>query len=181
MSFCSINIKRNSPSNTGGELIKNGVNEPYNGISIELGRNAERPFGTVQNIIVSYKGVPITSQDKVAGLGEMNIVINDGEIIVGMIRIPEAYQNKGLAKHIYQAVADRLRLPIINSKLKGYNQSESGSYIWKNRTVFTPKNQDNNSITVYNKQNKVSELYPKTHGERLKPTIVKMIFFVSTA
>lgn len=119
----------------------------YNGISIEFGRSAERDFGKVQNIIISYNGIPITSQDRVAGLGEMNVVIKDGEVIVGMIRIPKEYQGKGLAKYIYQAVADKIGLPIVDSKTKGYSQSESGGYIWKNRTSFQP-----NQITPQQKQ-----------------------------
>ncbi len=130
-----------------------GFKNDYNGISIELGRSVDRDFGKVQNIIVSYNGKPITSQDGVAGLGEMNIVIKDGEIIVGFIRLPKEYQGKGLTKYIYQAVADKLGLPIVNSKLKGYNQSESGGYVWKNRTSFQP-----NQITPQQKQ-QAQQLY----------------------
>lgn len=67
-----------------------------------------------------------------------NVVVKDSEIVVGSIRLPEKYQGKGLTKYIYQAVADKLQLPIFNSKTKGYNQTESGGYIWKNRTSFIP-------------------------------------------
>lgn len=124
-----------------------GFKIDYSGISIELGRSVERDFGKVQNIIVSYNGKPITSQNGVAGLGEMNVVIKDGEIIVGFIRLPKEYQGKGLTKYIYQAIADNLELPIVNSKLRGYNQSEKGGYIWKNRSSFQP-----NQITPQQKQ-----------------------------
>lgn len=137
------------------QQYSNYLDTIYNGISIELGRSAERAFGKVQNIIISYNGTPITSQDGVAGLGEMNVVIKDGEIIVGMIKIPQEYQNKGLTKYIYQAVADKLQLPVVNSKLKGYNQSESGGYIWKNRTSFNPilgSKQDIEGFKEYTKE-----------------------------
>jgi hypothetical protein len=124
--------------NVAAERVMEGNINKYNGITISLGRNIQREFGLVQNIIISYKGKEITSQDGTPGLGEMNIVINNDEIIVGNIRLPKEYQGKGLTKYIYQAIADKLQLPIINSKDKGYNQSESGGYIWKNRTSFQP-------------------------------------------
>ena len=83
-----------------------GFKNDYDGISIELGRSVDRDFGKVQNIIISHNGKPITSQDGAVGLGEMNVIIKDGEVIVGMIRLPQEQQGKGLTKYIYQAVAD---------------------------------------------------------------------------
>ena len=142
-----------------------GFKSDYNGISIELGRSADRDFGKVQNIIISYNGKSITSQDGVAGLGEMNVVIKNGEVVVGMIRLPQEHQGKGLTKYIYQAVADKLELPIVNSKLKGYNQSESGGYIWKNRTSFQP-----NQITPQQKQ-QAQQLYNSYLQTTTNPTI----------
>ena len=109
-------------------------------VKIELGRNAERPFGTVQNIIIKLDGKDITSEDGVVGLGQMNVVIKDGEAVVGDIVIPEKYRNQGIATIVYQKVADELGVPIVNSKTKGFNQLEQGSYIWKNRDRFEPIN-----------------------------------------
>ncbi len=109
-------------------------------VQIKLGRNAERPFGTVQNIIIKLDGEDITSEDGVAGLGQMNVVIKDGEAVVGDIVIPEKYRNQGIATIVYQKVADELGVPIVNSKTKGFNQLEQGSYIWKNRDRFEPRN-----------------------------------------
>jgi hypothetical protein len=96
-------------------------------VKIELGRNAERPFGTVQNIIIKLDGKDITSEDGVVGLGQMNVVIKDGEAVVGDIVIPEKYRNQGIATIVYQKVADELGVPIVNSKTKGFNQLEQGT------------------------------------------------------
>lgn len=109
-------------------------------VQIQLGRNAERPFGTVQNIIIKLDGEDITSEDGLPGLGQMNVVIKDGEAVVGDIVIPEKYRNQGIATIVYQKVADELGVPIVNSKTKGFNQLEQGSYIWKNRERFEPRN-----------------------------------------
>jgi len=109
-------------------------------VQIRLGRNAERHFGTVQNIIISVDGEDITSEDDVPGLGKMNIVIKDGEIIVGDIFIPEKYRRKGIATIVYQKISDYFGLPIVNSTVKGFNQTKEGGYIWKNRDKFKPRN-----------------------------------------
>ena len=109
-------------------------------VQIRLGRNAERHFGTVQNIIISLDGEDITSEDDVPGLGKMNIVIKDGEIIVGDIFIPEKYRRKGIATIVYQKISDYFGLPILNSTIKGFNQTKEGGYIWKNRDKFKPRN-----------------------------------------
>jgi hypothetical protein len=109
-------------------------------VQIRLGRNAERHFGTVQNIIISLDGEDITSEDNVPGLGKMNIVIKDGEIIVGDIFIPEKYRRKGIATVVYQKISDYFGLPIVSSTIKGFNQTKEGGYIWKNRDNFKPRN-----------------------------------------
>jgi len=109
-------------------------------VQIRLGRNAERHFGTVQNIIISLDGEDITSEDDVPGLGKMNIVIKDGEIIVGDIFIPEKYRRKGIATVVYQKISDYFGLPIVSSTIKGFNQTKEGGYIWKNRDNFKPRN-----------------------------------------
>ena len=109
-------------------------------VQIRLGRNAERHFGTVQNIIISLDGEDITSEDDVPGLGKMNIVIKDGEIIVGDIFIPEKYRRKGIATIVYQKISDYFGLPILSSTIKGFNQTKEGGYIWKNRDKFKPRN-----------------------------------------
>ena len=109
-------------------------------VQIRLGRNAERHFGTVQNIIISLDGEDITSEDDVPGLGKMNIVIKDGEIIVGDVFIPEKYRRKGIATIVYQKISDYFELPIVSSTIKGFNQTKEGGYIWKNKDNFKPRN-----------------------------------------
>ena len=109
-------------------------------IQIRLGRSAERHFGTVQNIIIQVDNEDITGQDGEPGLGKMNIVIKDGEIIVGDIFIPEKYRRQGIATQVYQKISDHFGLPIVNSKTKGFNQTMEGGYMWKDREKFEPRN-----------------------------------------
>ena len=109
-------------------------------VQIRLGRSAERHFGKVQNIIIMVDDQDITSEDNVPGLGKMNIVIKDGEIIVGDIFIPEKYRKQGIATTVYQKISDYFGLPIVNSKTKGFNQTMEGGYIWKKRNRFEPRN-----------------------------------------
>ena len=109
-------------------------------IQIRLGRSAERHFGKVQNIIIMVDDQDITSEDDVPGLGKMNIVIKDNEIIVGDIFIPEKYRKQGIATIVYQKISDYFNLPIVNSKTKGFNQTIEGGHIWKDREKFEPKN-----------------------------------------
>jgi hypothetical protein len=79
-------------------------------VQIRLGRNKENHFGKVQNIIISVDGEDITSENDVPDLGKMNIVIKDGEIIVGDIYIPEKYRNQGIATVVYQKISDHFIL-----------------------------------------------------------------------
>lgn len=109
-------------------------------VQIRLGRSADRHFGKVQNIIIKVDDDDITSQDDVPGLGKMNIVIKDDEIIVGDIFIPEKYRRQGIATVVYQKISDYFGLPIVNSKTKGFNQTMEGGYIWKDREKFEPRN-----------------------------------------
>jgi hypothetical protein len=109
-------------------------------VQISLGRNMENHFGKVQNIIISVDGEDITSENNVPDLGQMNIVINDGEIYVGNIVIPEKYREQGIATIVYQKISDHFGLPVVNSKTKGRNQLDQGGYIWKNRENFKPRN-----------------------------------------
>ena len=115
------------------------ISEEESGITVELGRSKVVERGTIQNIIVKYNGTPITGENKEPGLGEMNVMIQSKDAFVGMIRIPTELQGKGLSKYIYQATADLIGVPIINSKERGESQTESGGYVWKNRTSFQPK------------------------------------------
>lgn len=110
-------------------------------VQIRPGRNKEAHFGKVQNIIIKFDGKDITSEDGVVGLGKMNIVIKNNEIIVGDIFIPEKYRNQGIATVVYQKIADYFGLPVVNSKTKGFEQTMEGGYIWKNREKFEPRNQ----------------------------------------
>jgi len=109
-------------------------------VQIRLGRSADRHFGKVQNIIIQVDDNDITSQDDEPGLGKMNIVIKDNEIIVGDIFIPEKYRRQGIATTVYQKISDHFGLPIVSSKTKGFNQTMEGGYIWKDREKFEPKN-----------------------------------------
>lgn len=110
-------------------------------VQIRLGRNIHNHFGKVQNIIIKIDNEDITSEDGVDGLGQMNIVINDGEIYVGNIVIPEKYRGQGIATIVYQKIADYFNLPVVNSKTKGRNQLDQGGQIWKNREKFRPRTQ----------------------------------------
>ena len=64
--------------------------------------------------------------------------------MVGNIFLPEENRGRKLVKYIYQAVADKLDIPLVNSLDRKdrlgvyYNQSEAGSKIWKRRKSFTP-------------------------------------------
>ena len=113
-------------------------------VQIRLGRSADRHFGKVQNIIIQVDDNDITSQDDEPGLGKMNIVIKDNEIIVGDIFIPEKYRRQGIATTVYQKISDHFGLPIVSSKTKGFNQTMEGGYIWKDREKFEPKNLQEN-------------------------------------
>ena len=119
----------------------------YGGITVELGRSKIVERGKVQNIIVKYNGKPIIGENKESGLGEMNVMIQSKDAFVGMIRIPTELQGKVLSKYIYQATADLIGTPIINSKERGESQTESGGYVWKNKTSFEP-----NQLTPQQKQ-----------------------------
>ena len=120
--------------------MKDHINVLSDKIQIRLGRSAERHFGKVQNIIIMVDDQDITSEDDVPGLGKMNIVIKDNEIIVGDIFIPEKYRKQGIATIVYQKISDYFNLPIVNSKTKGFNQTIEGGHIWKKRERFEPKN-----------------------------------------
>jgi len=109
-------------------------------VQISLGRNMENHYGKIQNIIIKLDGKDITSENGVPGLGQMNIVINNGEIYVGDIVIPEKYREQGIATIVYQKISDHFGLPVVNSKTKGRNQLDQGGYIWKNRENFKPRN-----------------------------------------
>lgn len=110
-------------------------------VQIRPGRNTHNHFGKIQNIIIMLDGQDITSENGVGGLGQMNIVINDGEIYIGDIVIPEKYRSQGIATIVYQKIADYFGLPVVNSKTKGRNQLDQGGEIWKNREKFEPRNQ----------------------------------------
>ena len=109
-------------------------------VQIRLGRNMYNHFGKIQNIIIMVDDQDITSENNVPDLGQMNIVINDGEIYVGDIVIPEKYRGQGIATIVYQKISDYFGLPIVNSKTKGRNQLDQGGQIWKNREKFEPRN-----------------------------------------
>ena len=113
--------------------------EEESGITVELGRSKVGGRGTIQNIIVKYNGTPITGENKEPGLGNMNVVIQSEDAFVGDIKIPTEFKGIGLAKHIYQATADLIGKPIVDSTKRGQEQTEKGGYVWKNRTSFQPK------------------------------------------
>ncbi len=139
-------------------------------VQIRLGRSAERHFGTVQNIIIKVDDEDITGQDGEPGLGKMNIVIKDGEIIVGDIFIPEKYRRQGIATEVYQKISDHFGLPVVNSKTKGFNQTMEGGYIWKDREKFQPKNLQESIRRILREE--VTE-DKNLYGEKLKPCSTK--------
>lgn len=141
------------------EYIVSNLENQYNGISIELGQKEVRKDATgkksiIQNINILYKGVPIINQDYDMKNMVVQIFPDINEAIVGNIFLPEEVRGKGLTKYIYQAVADKLDIPIVNSLSRRdrlgvyYNQSEAGSRIWKKRNSFIPKknNENKNSL-----------------------------------
>ena len=130
-------------------------------IQIRLGRSAERHFGTVQNIIIQVDNEDITGQDGEPGLGKMNIVIKDGEIIVGDIFIPEKYRRQGIATQVYQKISDHFGLPIVNSKTKGFNQTMEGGYMWKDREKFEPRNLQESIRRILREESKNTSLQDK--------------------
>ena len=130
-------------------------------IQIRLGRSAERHFGTVQNIIIQVDNEDITGQDGEPGLGKMNIVIKDGEIIVGDIFIPEKYRRQGIATQVYQKISDHFGLPIVNSKTKGFNQTIEGGYMWKDRKKFEPRNLQESIRRILREESKNTSLQDK--------------------
>jgi uncharacterized protein (DUF2237 family) len=135
-------------------------------IQIRLGRSAERHFGKVQNIIIQVDDQDVTSQDDEPGLGKMNIVIKDDEIVVGDIFIPEKYRKQGIATAVYQKISDYFGIPIVNSTTKGFNQTIEGGYIWKKRDRFEPRSLQEHIRKVLKEEvTKDKNLY----GEKLKP------------
>jgi len=127
-------------------------------VKIRLGRNMHNHFGKIQNIIIMVDDQDITSEDGVAGLGKMNIVIKDNEIIVGDIFIPEKYRNQGVATVVYQKISDYFGLPVVNSKIKGFNQTIEGGYIWKNREKFEPRNLQEQIRKVLKEETKIKPI-----------------------
>ena len=127
-------------------------------VQIRLGRNKENHFGKVQNIIISVDGEDITSENDVPDLGQMNIVINDGEIYVGNIVIPEKYRGQGIATIVYQKISDHFGLPIVNSITKGRNQLDQGGQIWKNREKFEPRNLQEHIRRIVREETKIKPI-----------------------
>jgi hypothetical protein len=127
-------------------------------VQIRLGRNKENHFGKIQNIIIMVDDQDITSENNVPDLGQMNIVINDGEIYVGDIVIPEKYRGQGIATIVYQKISDYFGLPIVNSKTKGRNQLDQGGQIWKNREKFEPRNLQEHIIRILREETKIKPI-----------------------
>jgi len=132
-----------------------GFGQAYNGISVELGRKKEIKDATgkkalIQNINVSYKGTPIINQDYKMKNMVVQIFPDINEAVVGNIFLPEEIRGKKLIKYIYQAVTDKLNIPLVNSLDRKdrlgiyYNQSKAGSRIWKKRKSFTPQSKQEN-------------------------------------
>jgi len=127
-------------------------------VQIRLGRNMYNHFGKIQNIIIMVDDQDITSENNVPDLGQMNIVINDGEIYVGDIVIPEKYRGQGIATIVYQKISDYFGLPIVNSKTKGRNQLDQGGQIWKNREKFEPRNLQEQIRKVLKEETKIKPI-----------------------
>jgi predicted GNAT family acetyltransferase len=127
----------------------------------------------VQNIIIMVDDQDITSEDDVPGLGKMNIVIKDNEIIVGDIFIPEKYRKQGIATIVYQKISDYFNLPIVSSKTKGFNQTIEGGHIWKKRERFEPKNLQENIRRILREE--LEDFNSETPYIYDNPKLVQMI------
>ncbi len=111
-------------------------------IEIKLGNSKKSEIGFIQNIDIYYNGEKIVKDKGVVLVinktdspipiatnfpeKEKTRYINQGQAYVGDIFIDSRYQGKGLAREIYQKIADELNVEI----LRGDTISDSSKKMW---------------------------------------------------
>ena len=109
-------------------------------IEIKLGYSKVSEIGFIQNVDVCYNGEKIVKDNGVVLVINKNDkplliqtndkkdkrYINKNQTYIGDIFIREEYQNRGLAKIIYQKIADELNVEIV----KGDPISNSAKKMW---------------------------------------------------
>jgi len=91
MSFCSINIKRNSPSNTGGELIKNEINKIFSenpelkniGTPQQYSSYLNQVFPNSENKDIVYHGTKELNKVKEEGFDKAKIGTGESTSLQG--------------------------------------------------------------------------------------------------
>ena len=110
-------------------------------IEIKLGYSKVSEIGFIQNVDVCYNGEKIVKDNGVVLVINKNDkplliqtndkkdkrYINKNQTYIGDIFIREEYQNRGLAKIIYQKIADELNVEIV----KGDPISNSAKKMWE--------------------------------------------------
>ena len=110
-------------------------------IEIKLGYSKVSEIGFIQNVDVCYNGEKIVKDNGVVLVINKNDkplliqtndkkdkrYINKNQTYIGDMFIREEYQNRGLAKIIYQKIADELNVEII----KGDPVSNSAKKMWE--------------------------------------------------
>ena len=110
-------------------------------LELKLGNSEDSEIGFIQNVDVYYNGEKIVKDNGVVLVINCNdkpllISINDkndkryinkNQAYVGDIFIKTEYQNQGLAKIIYQKIADELNVEIV----KGGPISASAKKMWE--------------------------------------------------
>jgi len=109
-------------------------------IEIKLGYSKVSEIGFIQNVDVCYNGEKIVKDNGVVLVINKNDkplliqtndkkdkrYINKNQTYIGDMFIREEYQNRGLAKIIYQKIADELNVEIV----KGDPISNSAKKMW---------------------------------------------------
>ena len=109
-------------------------------LELKLGNSEDSEIGFIQNVDVYYNGEKIVKDNGVVLVINKNDkplliqtndkndkrYINKNQTYIGDIFILEEYQNKGLAKIIYQKIADELNVEIV----KGDPISNSAKKMW---------------------------------------------------
>ena len=109
-------------------------------LELKLGNSEDSEIGFIQNVDVYYNGEKIVKDNGVVLVINKNDkplliqtndkkdkrYINKNQTYIGDIFIREEYQNRGLAKIIYQKIADELNVEIV----KGDPISNSAKKMW---------------------------------------------------
>ena len=109
-------------------------------LELKLGNSEDSEIGFIQNVDVYYNGEKIVKDNGVVLVINKNDkplliqtndkkdkrYINKNQTYIGDMFIREEYQNRGLAKIIYQKIADELNVEIV----KGDPISNSAKKMW---------------------------------------------------